>query len=109
MQLFVWPFKCARRSPDYASATSRRPSITPTRAVDGVFSKDNGPQLFGDRGGLAIPDVIQVLEFERQLRAGRSLELEVDLTGRAIRRGRLVVVEEVNLDGAVRRELIPDR
>ena len=47
-------------------------------------------------------------EFERELRPGTGVEQEVDVPGGAVRRGALVVVDQMNPDDAVG-DVIPER
>ena len=73
-----------------------------------VVRDRDGLQLAGDRPRLAVPDVVQIAEFERELRAGPCVQEEMDVTGGAIRRRPLVVVEQVDPDDAVG-DFIPER
>ena len=73
-----------------------------------VVGDRHGLQLAGDRARLPVPDVVQVPELERELGAGACVEPEVDVPRGAVRRGALVVVEQVDPDDAVG-DVVPER
>ena len=58
--------------------------------------------------GLAVPDVVEIAELERERRAWACVEHEMNVAGRAVRRGALVVVEEMEPDHVVD-DLVPER
>ena len=73
-----------------------------------VVGDRHGLQLAGHGSRLPVPDVVQVQELERELRPGTGVEQEVDVAGGPVRRGALVVVDQMNPHDAVG-DVIPER
>src|SRR5204863_7510071 len=52
------------------------------------------------RAGAAVPDVVEVLQHERERVAGPGVELEMPVAGGAVGGAALVVVQQADVDGA---------
>ena len=66
-----------------------------------VLRDDRDLQFVGDRPRPPVIDVVEVPELEPERGAGPGVELKVEVARRAVRRGSLVVVVEVDQDRAV--------
>ncbi len=74
-----------------------------------IRGDDGDLQLVRDRRLAAVPDVVQVPELQGERGARLRVDPEVEVARGAVRRGPLVVVEQVHEDGAVGRGLVPER
>ena len=73
-----------------------------------VLGNRDGLQLSGNRTWLTVPHVVQIAELERQRRAWTRVQHEMNMTGGAIRRRPLVVIDEIEANDIVD-NLVPQR
>ena len=63
----------------------------------------------GDGAGAAVPDVVEIFEFEVEPGSGLRLKLEVKMTRGAIGGRTFVVVEKMDLNRSIGRDIVPER
>jgi len=99
----------ARHLDDKPHAVFRQALRRDDPPVAAVFGDGNRFEFFRDRAGLAVPDVVEILELQRQLQAGPAVEQEMEMTGGAVGRVAFMVVKQMDQNRPVSGELVPKR